>query len=490
MMIPEWIETEFKPLHLGDARLHRRVELCVAHAVSIGESTPHRACSTAQLKASYRLFDNPKVHFIDLLTPHNESTRQRMEGHDLVYLIQDTTEIDLSRPKQQVQGAGRLSTDRKRGFYYHPLYAVSRDGIALGVADQIIWTREDELRNSTQEERRTHRKQISFEERESSRWLEMFQSADQIGRSMPSTTFVMLADSEADMVELFKEKCGLSSNTHFIIRQCHKRNITSARDVLTGTSIETAHLVEAVQSTSVRFHKTVSVGGRPAPTRPDDKKRKRKQAQEPREATLEIRSVEVTLAHPDNDSEQVYEPIRVNVVEAKEINPPEGEEPIHWILFTSLGVSTEEEIAFVLQGYEMRWIIELYFKTLKGGLHIEDMRFETLERYLNAFALLTVVAWRVEHIKGASRATPEVSCEVYFSPDEWMAIYTFTQRKAANPSSPPTVKELLTLIAQLGGYIVKKSQGPPGSETIWRGMSKFDTVVQAFRIFRDPTCGV
>ncbi len=490
MMVPEWVETEFETLDLADKRLNRRTQLFVAHAVSIGESTPDRTCDTASLKASYRLFDDPKVHFTDLLAPHNQSTLQRMEEHEVVFLIQDTTEIDLTRPKQQVQGAGRLNTDRRRGFFYHPLYAVSQDGVPLGVADQLIWTRDDKLQDSTKEKRRARRNEASFEEKESSRWLEMFQSAEQIARSTPNTTFIMLADSEADNTELYKEVSGLSSNSHFVIRQCHKRNITSARDVKTDLPIDQTDLAEAVRSASVRFEKTVHIGGRPEPILPDDKKRKRKQAREPREATLEVRAIEVTLPHPDNDKDKTYEPVRVNVVEAVEINPPEGEEPVCWILITSLPISTAEEIAFVLRCYELRWNIEVFFKTLKSGMRIEDMRFETIDRYLNAFALLTIVGWRVEYLKGASRATPEASCEDYFSQDEWMAIYTFVERQAADPSKPPTIEEFLRLIARLGGFINKKSQGRPGSETIWRGMSRFDTIVEAFRIFRDPTCGV
>jgi len=57
-------------------------------------------------------------------------------------------------------------------------------------------------------------------------------------------------------------------------------------------------------------------------------------------------------------------------------------------------------------------------------------------------------------------------------------------------TKPPTVRELMISIAQLGGYINKKSQGDPGSKTIWRGMARFDTIVQAFAAFNQMTCGV
>lgn len=138
----------------------------------------------------------------------------------------------------------------------------------------------------------------------------------------------------------------------------------------------------------------------------------------------------------------------------------------------------------------MRWTVELYFKTLKSGLRIEDMKYETLGRYLIAFSMLAVVAWRVEYLKGATRSDPESSCEKYFTPGEWMAIMIFLHRRPIDPTKPPTMRAFMTAIAQLGGYINKKSQGPPGSKTIWRGMSRFETIVEAYAAFSQMTCGV
>ena len=173
-----------------------------------------------------------------------------------------------------------------------------------------------------------------------------------------------------------------------------------------------------------------------------------------------------------------------------EENPPEGEVPIRWVLLTTLPIQTVEDIESVLAGYCKRWEVELYFKTLKSGLKIEDMKYETLDRYLVAFSILSVVAWRIEYLKGATRSDPESSCEKYFTPGEWMAIMIFLTRRRVDPKKPPTMKEFMTSIAQLGGYIDKKSQGPPGSKTIWRGMSRFETIVEAYAAFHQMTCGV
>jgi hypothetical protein len=489
-MVVDWVEREFQGLEFGDKRLDYRLKLCVSQAARMGESTPDRARSKADLKATYRLVDNPKVSMDEILSQHNQSTRKRCATHTRVYLAQDTTEVDVTKPRQRVQGAGPLGTDKRQGFFYHPLYAITQVGLPLGAVDQVIWTRDLKSLEVSSKERAAERKRACFEEKESCRWLEMMQSGEQLARSLPGTNFVIVSDSESDIGELLCEANDLPDNYDFIIRQCHPHLIVSATESAAGQSIQGASVDEALSQAHWRGRRTVSVVEREAPALPDDKKRVRRQARTSREAVLRIRAITVTIAGPRRAGGGSLEPVTINVVEALEENPPEGEAPIRWVLFTTLPIQTVEDIEMVLDGYCKRWAVELYFKTLKSGLKIEDMKYETLDRYLVAFSMLTVVAWRVEYLKGATRSDPESSCEKYFTPGEWMAIMIFLIRRPVDPTKAPTMKAFMTSIAQLGGYINKKSQGPPGSRTIWRGMSRFETIVEAYAAFNQMTCGV
>ena len=124
-MVTDWVASEFEAVSFGNIRLDKRLKLCISQAAGIGESTPDRANSTADLKATYRLVDNPKVNMDEILSCHNQSTIDRCAEHARVYLAQDTTEVDLTKPRQPVRGAGPLGTDKRQGFFYHPLYALS-----------------------------------------------------------------------------------------------------------------------------------------------------------------------------------------------------------------------------------------------------------------------------------------------------------------------------------------------------------------------------
>ena len=484
-MVVDWVKKEFASLDLGHRKREDRVRKFVSQASAIGQSTPDRTRNKADLKGVYRLTDNPKVATKEIFGAHHQAARKRSAGHSLVYLAQDTTEFDLTKPKQQVTDAGPLGTAQRRGFFYHPLYALDGDGVSLGVVDQVLWTRDPASLKVPAKQRAANRKQQSFEEKESSRWLEMMQSGEQIARSMPQTHFVMLADSEADMAELLSQAGELPENYDFIIRQCRTENILDGVDPQTGRPVEASSIDEALAAVPWRGEKTVPVGGRDAPVLPDDKQRARKQARTSREALIQFRAVRVKLAGPRRPGGGKLPDVWINIVEALEVDPPAGESPVRWVLLTTLPVETVEQIDGVLVGYCFRWPVELYFKTLKSGLKIEDMKYETLERYVKAFSMLAVVAWRVEHLKGACRHASDSPCTEYFSEHEWMAVMIFLHgRDSVDASTPPTMGHFMKSIAKLGGYIDKKAQGPPGSTTIWRGMSRFETIVEAFLAFR------
>lgn len=489
MLVPQWVEKEFATISFGDKRLDDRLKLCVAQAASFGESPPDRCKSKSQLKAAYRFAGNKKVSMNDVLNEHNQASISRCAGKKRVYLAQDTTDLDLTKPKRQVQGAGTLGTDSRRGFFFHPLYALDQDGLPLGVVDQVVWTRDPSSLESSSKERESFRRRACFEEKESRRWLEMLQSGEQIARTMPETQFVMVSDSESDLYELFCESDDLAENFDFIIRGFREHNIVSARDVGNQQEIAATNVTEAFEQATTRFQVTVDVSSRDAPVMPDDKKRKRKQARPSRQATLSVRTIQVTLQGPRRPGGGSLRDVTINVVQSIEEHPPEGEEPVGWILYTTLPIDRIEQVQEVLDGYGMRWPVEEFFKTLKSGMKVEDMKYEELSRYQVAFAILMVVGWRVEYLKHAARNDPEASAEDYFEPYQWIAIMIFVTKTRPDPGQPPSMSEFMSLIAQLGGYINKKSQGPPGSITIWRGMRQFETITQAYKAFTE-TCGV
>lgn len=64
-----------------------------------------------------------------------------------------------------------------------------------------------------------------------------------------------------------------------------------------------------------------------------------------------------------------------------------------------------------------------------------------------------------------------------FSEEEWKILYTKIHHTKIYPKIPPTIKEDILWVAQLGGFLARKNDGQPGPMTLWRGWKRlFDFV--------------
>ena len=72
--------------------------------------------------------------------------------------------------------------------------------------------------------------------------------------------------------------------------------------------------------------------------------------------------------------------------------------------------------------------------------------------------------------------------ELFFDPDEIRAAHLLTKTRIP---AQPKLNEVLRLIARLGGFLARKGDGEPGSETIWKGFTKVHVAAKAIRLLRD-----
>lgn len=172
----------------------------------------------------------------------------------------------------------------------------------------------------------------------------------------------------------------------------------------------------------------------------------------------------------------------VNAVLAREENPPAGAEPVEWLLLTSLPSDTLEQVLQVVQYYCCRWEIEVYFRVLKSGCQVETSQLETAKAFEVYLALQMIMAWRVVYVLRLGRECPETSCESVFEADEWRAVYAVVKREKP-PQEPPPLGEMVRLIAQLGGYLGRKGDGPPGPKATWQGMQRMTDLALGWRAF-------
>ncbi len=346
-MIAAWASEEMGTADLGDERLDRRAELLLSRlGTRPNLSIPAACMGKAEMKAAYAFFDNEKVTFDKVLAPHMESTRARMAEHQVVLMVQDTTENDGKRPEKQVAGMGLLD-DARPGFLLHEMQAFTPEGTPLGTAWAEVINRTEGISHAPAAEKRRKRKQTPFAEKESVRWLTALQKAREVAQELPDTCCICVGDSEADIYELFAEPRG-DRPVHWLFRACQDRAVLSDEGgCLRAQLLATPELYEA----------ELKIRGRKAMTAVE--KRARRQNRETRHATVEIRAKTVTLRPPYRPEEEKLAQAQVNVVLVREPNPPEGEEPIEWMLITTLPIDTLEQVRQVVEYYCVRWWIEI-----------------------------------------------------------------------------------------------------------------------------------
>jgi hypothetical protein len=444
------IEGEYEGAELKDARLERRlVRLASRVSESPEASFPNRAENDSQLEATYRFLGNDKVSPSEILGPHTRQTVRRATevGGDVV-VAHDTTEFNFGKTRRR--DLGRVGLGESFGFYGHFALAVSRETRnPLGVLGMAIHQRSGKKGVRTRLQIRTD------PNNEGLRWG---RSVAQVEKILPRAIHAM--DREADSYMLMAEL--VKAGYRFVIRMAQSTRKLTGGDISTvGEALVRARAV------AEREVPICARGKSPMPSY-----RKHYPPRTARAARLEVSSETVTIARPD-DWATLCETkhLTINVVRVFEVNPPPGEPPVEWRLWTTEPIETPDQVLAVVDAYRCRWLIEEYFKALKTGCAIEQRQLETTHALVNALAIFAPIAWRLMYLRTLAREEPTKPTPLIFS-DSLLACLRFMlrQRKRPDLSEAPTAAEIFLGIAAVGGHL--KRNGPPGWAVIGRGYDK------------------
>ena len=113
------------------------------------------------------------------------------------------------------------------------------------------------------------------------------------------------------------------------------------------------------------------------------------------------------------------------------------------------------------------------------------------ERLQSYIALMSVIAWRLHWMTHINRSEPDQPCTLVLTTIEWQALFMRIHKSARLPDTVPTVHQAVRWIAQLGGFLGRKSDGEPGVTTIWRGWQRLQDIAATWYLVNDQTqrCG-
>jgi hypothetical protein len=463
-----WAAQEFSEVALGDKRLDARlVKLCDSFSDS-PESPINQACADwKETKAAYRFFQNESVDVASIMAAHRHKTAGRAGERDVILALQDTSYF-IYTSHSGTEGLGEISMKKGKnvpkiyshGLMMHACLAVTTEGLPLGLLDQSIVARQLRPENQRRGVGGKRTQDVRpVEEKESYRWLEALAAST---KAVAKTQVVTVCDREADFYDFFRLSNQLGAPV--LVRASQDRTVNrKSRYAEKGVAKLWDHICQQPEAGSYQIDI------------PRRQKTKHCEARVARTATVAVKFGAFTMSpsrnHPKHRDGNLPD-VEMHAVLVRELCPPEGEEPIEWMLLTNQPVTSFEDACEKIRWYGFRWRIEMYFKVLKSGFRVEACRLATGERLTRYLAVMSIVAWRIFMITLMARTDPNTPCTKFLAQQEWRILFLINKSSNNPPTMPPTIGEAVTWIAKLGGYLDRKGDGPPGTMTLWRGWKR------------------
>ena len=427
------------------------IKLAVQVAARPDGSTPDQTETWGDLKAAYRLFDADDVSFQGIIEPHCRHTREDCRPGDVKLILNDTTELDYTS-QRETRGLGQIGDGGGRGFFVHSgLMVDATTGRTDGMAGQEIFHRL--LRGKKKKGAKNTRRRSA--NRESAVWGRLI---DRIGPPPPGVKWIHVCDRGADDYEVFLR--AVHNGCGFVIRAAQRRRKVQTLD---GRTLPLAQFLDELPTYGEREVAVKATFKQPA-----------------RSARVAVRFSVVLLPVPSVITPWIREhrpsePLRVRVVELREIAPPKNCQPVRWILYTMEPVGDIAAANRIIGFYEQRPTIEDYHKCYKTGCRVEARQYERSERLERVAGLLSVVAVRLLQMRTAARENPAAPAEKV-APKAWIDMLRAVRRIPA--SRKLTIREFVRQLAGLGGHLLRKCDGDPGWISIWRGYEKLQLLLR------------
>jgi DDE family transposase len=438
-------------MSFGDVRVAERADWLIERVATAGTLVLRKLGETrAGEKAVHRFLSSPYVAVERIVETLAARTAGQCAGRRIL-AVQDTTEINFSGRDKKRRGFGPAGDGKTPGFFIHPVIAVDIDSEAVvGLVDAEIWTRSAD--------RVTSRRSRAIEDKESARWLSGCRAA--AGVLSDAAAVTMVADRESDIYLSFARK---PERLDLIVRAAQDRALAEG-----GTLFGALAEAEPLARSDVRV----------APRGPGDKGRV---------ARVELRAGTVLIARSRSLSQaEAPDSVALTLVEAREVEAPEGKTPLLWRLLTTRTVSCATEAEKIVQLYRLRWRIEQIFRALKSdGLALNDSQLIDAERMFNLAAIGLAGAIRTIQLVDARDGGPRPATDVidanFAEALERLSkkLEGKTQRQK-NPHPIGSLAFVAWIAARLGGWNCYYK--PPGPKTMRDGWNRLAAILDGYAL--------
>ncbi len=458
----EWAKQQWGQTELGDKRRTRRAVLMGERmALNPGGSIPEQMGAWSASKAAYLLLNEKDVTLDNLSQPHWEQTRQAAGEEQVVLMVQDTTEMDFTY-QPHIKNLGPIGDGRGRGFLLHSVLAfVPGLQTVLGLAHQQAILRIPHVEDQSPKKWARTPESLVWEK-----------ATQAVGNPPEGTIWVQMGDRGSDSFG-FMVSCDPENGLHFLIRLKSNRVLdwSNRADPAPPVGDPERYLISYAQTLPAQGQTfTVEVASRKGQPR--------------RTATVQLSWAPVNIPVPKQAPQELqqYPSIKAWVVRVWEVNPPPKVEKVEWVLLSSLPVLSWDDAHQRCQWYAHRWLIEDFHKALKSGCRIERTQLDDRLDIERLLGFLSPIALRLLQIRQFARQAPDTPAQSQIDP---LPLRILAAQLHTNPTTM-TIAQFWSGVAQLGGHLGRKSDGPPGWITLWRGYRQLQLMVRGARTLLHP----
>lgn len=324
----------------------------------------------------------------------------------------------------------------------------------LGVLDVEQIVREDDTRSDECPQDR-----YNDPAKESLRWQRTVDRTE--ARASARARLIHVRDREADDYE---QLCDLvQKHRRFVQRMRQPRVLSDAPQ----HAPEARKVDEAMRGLTGIFEREVQLSARgqskmdarPAATQ------KRHPARRSRLARLRFDACSLHVKRPNHAPKHLPQALPLHVVYVREIDVPDGADPVEWYLLTTEPVETVDQVLRVVDIYRARWLIEEFNKALQTGCQYEKLQLESHDRLWTMLAFYCPIATHLLALREMAHRDADAPASDVLGADE---LEVLCAERPKLRIKPLTVQAALLAIASLGGHFTWN--GPPGWLVLLRGM--------------------
>jgi hypothetical protein len=426
--------SDFSNIYFGDTRL-KLVFYELMEAFFKGKTViiKNLELFTDRIKAVYRFLKNKNVVTSNILEHHKIGTvarAKKMSENAEILVIQDTTYCNYNS-KKAAKGVGVLGKNQYgdiKGFCIHNTICINDKQICAGILDQQTYNHGD------------------FEHKqESKRWI---LSLEKTKKELPNA--ITVCDREGDFFDFFE--CAETINAKVIVRLTNNRYTKNQE----GEKIIVKQLLKnkplSFKYQNFKDNKTHNM------------------------TLCYANNVEFTPPKDSKNKNSVF----FNVVYAKNEENPE----IEWVLATNIAINSAENALKIVEYYGKRWHIEVFHNTIKNCFGIEEIYLRDFESIKKVVSMVSIAAMSLHSMTWMARSSEfsSLKCTTIVEQDVIDVVCLLLQQKTSKEN--PSIKDFVTNVAKIGGYLNRNSDGPPGIKTIYKGWTKVQNCLDFYKAIK------